>query len=254
MPVLSTQRFDLSWVDLGEQSIVFTRASDVDGLYEKLTLQERGRTREVLSAMATVSVVRHRPFWRGLGESRAIVDFANVPDRAETVVHSPEERTSWLTKVASVSPERCRLLASSAGRKVLGTTGGARNAARQYFECLPPGKSLHKALAGLERECSASVLDTIRVLLAGVAWTCWSDLFFLGCLIMARFGKDVEPEKMPLGTFPRADQDQEVMWRIILLVDLLISEFTSKRPVLLPPPWLFPESGCEMKRYTSAKA
>jgi hypothetical protein len=114
---------------------------------------------------------------------------------------------------------------------------------------LPHEQTLSAVLKSLENECSAEILGNIKAFLPLVAWTFWADVFLLACLAMARFGKCVDPEKLPLGLLPHPDQDQEVMWRLFLLVDLLITEFATKRRDLLPPPWLFRESGRGLEHY-----
>jgi hypothetical protein len=247
--MLSRYQFRLAWVDLDEGTIKFVRPSHHKGLYEWVDLLERGRNGEVLDMGASVSVVKHRPFWKGLGDSKAIVDFANVPDRAETVVRSYKERIEWLMKICAVAPERCRFLADTAGVQVLEKTLSARNAARLYFDCLNHVESLSQASVRLEAECAPKAVEHVKEALPSIAWVYWREVFFLAALTMSRFGDRVEPQRPPFDSIPVPSQDRELMWRLILLVDLLITEFAVNRKDLPPPPWLFGGEGGPVETY-----
>ena len=81
------------------------------------------------------------------------------------------------------------------------------------------------------------------------AWIWWLDVFFLASLIMAKFGLVVEPDKPTLLDLLAPDDDRDLMWRLFILVDLMITEFSLARKELVPPPWLFREGELKLQSY-----
>ncbi len=251
--IVAPHQFQLVWVDIAEGTMVFRRTSHHGGLYETLTVWERGKRGDVLAALAMVAVVRYRPFWKGLGHSEAIADFANVAGRGETVVRSYKERMEWLMHIGSVGPARCQSLGSTIGMEILRSTSAARNAAQKYFGCLEPEEALSQALSRVQRECPKEVVDRIEVGLRRVAWIYWKELFLLAAVILFLFAERVEGKSLQSSDDPLPVENFEFMWRLVLLVDLLITEFAVQRKELIAPPWLIGREGTELEEYGSAR-
>jgi hypothetical protein len=221
--LLAPLGFRPGWRSSVEKRISFVRDSFHPDLCEVIDMHCGGKRGEAVPAEVIVSLTRHKPSLKQLGEGKLLLELASDQSRGHTVLRSQSEAKEWERRLATVAPTRAAEWAKEVGPKILERTEDARRAVAQYLSLIPPDAIDSPAWLDRVEQPTRREVDRIAgwpgVLSARDAdWA-----YELAAFALLKFGEQVEGVsnrfwgKNPL-------MDEAMMWRLVLIGDRLLSQ------------------------------
>lgn len=225
---LSPHGFQLAWEQgAGQQpNFDYVRPSPVEGVFEHIDVDSKGKRGEAVYCLVWVSPVRgHRLRFKPSPEvDEYIEELGDVAaGLSYTVVKTRVDAITWESRVEQIAPERARGLALKHAGEVAAQTCDARRAAREYTRRLrkitdePVMDYLAYQLSG--RATPAQRQHAGRLDPGGVSgevnYACQA-----AALGVAMFGAEVDPEYDGFATEP-ARKSVELKLRLNIAADLL---------------------------------
>lgn len=227
LDLLSPDGFQLAWEKwLGRQfNFDFVRPSPVDGIYEHVDVDSMGRQGEMVYCRIWVSPVRgHRLHFKPSPEIDEYLEQLSDPvTRRAQEIKSPSEAIDWERRVASVAPERARLLAETHAGQMALETASARRAATEYARRIREisDETVMEYLA-YQLNCRTTAAEQQQAARFNAGGVSGEVAYACACaaLAVARFGAEIDAEH---GGFTEASASKsiELKLRLNITADIL---------------------------------
>jgi hypothetical protein len=200
-------------------SFGIVRPTNDASLFEWIIVESAGRQHEAIAATVAVSVTKNVPFFR-LMEMKPVVEIADDSFRGSAVVSSEGAADNWIGRLRYLALQYIAATTASRGAMLLEKTLRTRQAVEKYWFFL----SLRDKLL------DPAVVDSLNTRREAARLAEWpgvvhlfgaDDVYLSACLTILRLENQVEESSESfMGKNPLINQ--ELMWRIQLLVDRLL--------------------------------
>lgn len=219
--------FSLVYADSFTKNISFVRSSHIPRLFEHLFVGGGGKKGEAVSAQTSISGAFFITFDECVAErdDNALL-FELGTDRSHhwTIVNNRDEAMAWEKKLANVADFHCRRTANMSGPALSDRLQSAFSARDRYVEKIGNATDVFDSEfayfenSPLDQKQLASRLHAMGSVSIGL-----SDDFKLACLVVAKFGSEVEGRENPYGK-SKWHEDATLRTRVYMLVDFFTQE------------------------------
>jgi len=203
----------------------FVRNSSSELLSEWIYLIFGGKKMEKVGAYAVLSAVSRGSLIKGLSESTPLLEIAEDQERGWTEIRNDADSLEWETKLLACIPNAINVLKTQWATPLLQRTLSARKAAEKYFAKLEI--EARKGIVVWYSQHPARELKTLASDLSQRPGVCalsnshW--IYEIAIFTILLWAPELEARAWDFNPIRGFSLDQQLVWRIQLLVDRIIA-------------------------------